>query len=192
MPPARKRAKRRIPPPTGCGSEHETESSDNRDPADAIPKATARARQRTAKAKAKAKAQPKAKKAAKAIPKGQRAGRAKARLRSTSSSSSDSSSSSETSTSGYAEVFGDRVQMSPRSMDLDSDTIPDLDVQLDMPSRPQLPPAPSPAPLPWQREVAVIPRMARTGKAAAKMLCRAKLRCTCHFEYAWLCPDRLP
>ena len=70
MPPARKRAKRRIPPPTGCGSEHETESSDNRDPADAIPKATARARQRTAKAKAKAKAQPKAKKAAKARPKG--------------------------------------------------------------------------------------------------------------------------
>ena len=64
-----------------------------------------------------------------------------------------------------------------------------------------------PAPLPWQREVAIlapsrddddgrqqlhIPRMARSGRAAAKMLCRAKLRCTCHFEYTWLCPDRLP
>ena len=92
-------------------------------------------------------------------------------------------------------------------MDLDSDTIPDLEVQLDMSDRPQVPPALPPAPLPWQREVAIlapsrddddgrqrlhIPRMARAGRAAAKMLCRAKLRCTCHFEYAWLCPDRLP
>ena len=205
MPPSRKRARRPIPPPTGCGSEHETESSDGRTPADVAPKAKARAKQRTAKAKAK----PKAKTAAKARPKRQRTVRAKAKPRPTSSSEStpsDTSSSSET-TSGYAEAFGERVQTSPRSMDLDSDTIPDLEVQLDMSDRPQVPPAPPPAPLPWQREVAIlapsrddddgcqqlhIPRMARAGRAAAKMLCRAKLRCTCHFEYAWLCPDRLP
>ena len=90
-----------------------------------------------------------------------------------------------------------RFATSPNSLDLDSDTIPDLQSQ----------PAPPPAPLPWQREVAVLattsdnddgrhqPRISRpasSGRAAAKMLCRAKLRCTCHFEYIWHCPERAP
>ena len=146
------------------------------------PKAKARAKQRTAKTKAK----PKAKTAAKVRPKRQRTVRAKAKPRPTSSfesTPSDTSSSSETTTSGYAEVFWERVQTSSRSMDLDSDTILDLEVQLDMSDRLQVPPAPPPAPLPWQREVAIlapsrddddgrqrlhIPRMARAGRAAAK------------------------
>ena len=69
MPPSRKRLRR--PPPTGCGSEHETESSEGRVPTRAAPKAKARAKQRTAKAK------PKAKQAAKTRP--ERKAKAKAR-----------------------------------------------------------------------------------------------------------------
>ena len=42
----------------------------------------------------------------------------------------------------------------------------------------------------WRCPMRDGPNPKSSGRAAAKMLCRAKLRCQCHFAYMWECPGR--